>query len=147
AGPRRSPWSRTAAGRSACSCRRPLSPPWPAAGCPCGGRRPDRRWPARCWPGCRVPACPSLEVTLSLAVFHRGLAGPVVGPGLAALGDPGRRDLVDHLRDGDRRGRHRAGAGHVAARPVPDPGLEDGLLLAPGHELVVGDQDAVPLED
>src|ERR1700721_1824980 len=67
--------------------------------------------------------------------------------GLVPLGDPGRRVLVDHRRDVSRRGRPRAGAGHVADRPVPDPGLEDGLLLAPGHELVIGDQDAVPLED
>ena len=56
AGPRRSPWSRRAGDRSACSCR----------------RRPSRRW--------RTAAVPS-EVPLALAVLHGRLAHPVVGAG------------------------------------------------------------------
>ena len=43
-----------------------------------------------------------LEVALALAVFHGGLGELVVGAGRAALGDPRRRDLGDHLVDGRR---------------------------------------------
>ena len=39
----------------------------------------------------------TLEIALALAVFHRGLGHPVVGACLAALGDPGGRDLGDDL--------------------------------------------------
>src|SRR5258708_33801266 len=59
------------------------------------------------------------EVPLTLAVFHRCLAGPVVAAGLAALGDPGRRDLGDHLGHRPCLGGDRAGAGHAADGAVP----------------------------
>ena len=52
---------------------------------------------ARGSPAVPRAALPSSEVPLPLAVFHGGLAGPVVGAGLAALGDPGGRDLRDDL--------------------------------------------------
>src|SRR5580693_2706986 len=96
--------------------------------------------------GRRTP-WPSLEVTLPLAVFHGRLAGPVVRAGLAALGDPGDRDLGNHVGDRRRGGFHRPGDRHVPHGAVADGGLEDRLLVAPGGELVVGEQDPVPLED
>src|SRR6185503_16211070 len=111
AGPRRSTWSRTAGARSAWTCRRPPSPRWRTAGCP-------SIW----WP---------LEVALLLAVFHRGLTRPVVGPGLAALGDPGGRDLLDHRVQGRRRRLHRAGAGRVAHGAVAHGRLERRLVVLP----------------
>src|SRR5437588_1575071 len=40
-----------------------------------------------CWRG------RPLEVALALTVFHRRLGGPVIGAGLAALGDAGCGDL------------------------------------------------------
>ena len=79
AGPRRSPWRRRAAGRSASTCRRRPSRPWPGA-----GARPS-------------------EVPLPLAVLHAGLRDPVVGPGGAPLGQSGPRHLGDHQRRSSRR--------------------------------------------
>src|SRR5262249_4181991 len=140
ADPRRSTSSRTAAARSAWIYR----------------RRPSRRWRTAIYPsfggswGVVPPHCqqsPSLEVPLPLAVFHRGFAGPVVRAGLATLGDAGRGDLRDHLGDGHRPRRHRAGAGHVPDGAVPDGGGGQLLVLAAGDVLVVGEQDAVPVED
>ena len=61
-----------------------------------------------------------LEVPLALAVLHGSLRDPVIGTRLAPLGDPGGRDLRDHVFE--RRGgrAHGARAGHITDRPVPD---------------------------
>src|SRR5262245_677524 len=58
------------------------------------------------------PGC--LEVANALAILHRRLAGAVVGPRLAALGDVRRRDLGDDLFERRRRRADAAGAAHVA---------------------------------
>jgi hypothetical protein len=72
----------------------------------------------------------TIEIALALPVFHRRLAELVVAPGGAALGDPGRRDLGDHLGHGVRVGLHRGGQAGVADRPVADPAHADLLAVA-----------------
>src|SRR5207253_2436576 len=54
------------------------------------------------------------EIADTLAVLHRCFGETVVGAGLAALGDAGRRDLVDDRLDGGRVGDDAARARHVA---------------------------------
>src|SRR5215210_9425533 len=71
------------------------------------------------------------EVAGNLAVLHRGLGGPVVRARLAALGDPGRRDLGDHVVERGRPRGDRAGAGHVADGAVAHPLGERLLALHP----------------
>src|SRR6266700_1389862 len=88
----------------------------------------------------------SSEVALSLAVLHRGLARAVVGAGLPALGDPRRGYLRDHFGERGRRGLDRPGAAYVADGAIPDQRLERGLGVGPAGKLMVGEQDAVPLE-
>src|SRR6266566_9774964 len=56
------------------------------------------------------------EIADTLAVLHRGFGEAVVGAGLAALGDPGRGDLVDDRADRRCIGADAARAGHVADR-------------------------------
>src|ERR687896_2626309 len=88
----------------------------------------------------------SSEVAFLLAVFHGRLAGPVIRPGLAALGDAGGRDLLDDLIQ---RGGHRldrTGAAHVAHGAVADHRLEHGLVLVAVGVRAVGQQHAVPFE-
>src|SRR4051794_21508490 len=89
----------------------------------------------------------TLEVPLLLAILHRRLADPVVGPGLAALGDARGRDLRDHRLE---RGGPRldgAGTGHVAHRPVADRGLEGLLARQPLDIGVLGVEHPVAAED
>src|SRR3954447_3421354 len=64
-------------------------------------------------------ASPSLEVPLALAIFHRRLGELVVGARRATLRDARRRDLRDHLLDGDRRRLDRARARRVPHGAVP----------------------------
>src|SRR5262249_17899385 len=110
AGRRTPPWRHAAAGRSASTFRRPPSRRWP----PRAARAP----PAPAGAGRRPPGSPS-EVPLAFAVLHRGLGGAVVGPGGAALGEPGDRHLGDDVVDRGRVRADRAGAGGVADGAVP----------------------------
>src|SRR5919112_849976 len=80
-------------------------------------------------------ACPLLEIAGHLPVLHRGLGDLVVGPRLAALGDRRGGDLVDDVAQGGGGRRHRAGAAHVAHRPVAHA-LGERLLA--GQQLHVG---------
>src|SRR4051812_18092261 len=73
----------------------------------------------------------SSEVSLALAVLHGGLARAVVGPGLAAFGDPRRCDLGDHLVEAGRARLDGARATHVADRTVADHGLVGRFVVAP----------------
>src|SRR5699024_7093239 len=59
-----------------------------------------------------------LEVALAFAVLHGCLTGPVVGPGLATFGDPGRGDLRDDLVQFHRGGLDRTGTGEITDGPV-----------------------------
>src|SRR4051794_26531735 len=86
------------------------------------GGRP--RW---CLPLRPPPAL--LEGPPTLAIFHGCLGGPVVGAGLAALGDPGRRDLGDHVGQGRGGGAHGTRAAHVADGPVARRGHERLLVV------------------
>jgi len=90
----------------------------------------------------RVACVPVIRSSLSLAVLHRGLAGPVVALVWPRSGDPGGRDLVDHLgdrgsADSPRRCRScRRPSGTYRASKISS----SSALV---NELVVGDQDAV----
>src|SRR2546429_3284562 len=79
----------------------------------------------------------ALEVAGNLAVLHRGLADAVVGARLAALGDPGARDLDDDVLERGRRRLDRARAAHVAHRAVAHRRAE--RVLAGQALDVVGD--------
>src|SRR6476661_2987549 len=70
------------------------------------------------------------EVPLLLAVLHGGLRQAVVGAGRAPLGDPGGRDLADHLGHVNGIRLDRAGAAHVTHRPVAHSAPLDALALA-----------------
>src|SRR5687768_5171537 len=65
----------------------------------------------------------TLEIPFLLAVLHRRLGEPVVGPGGASLGDAGGGHLGDDLGDSSGRRFHRPGAVHVADGPVTDGGF------------------------
>src|SRR4051812_6798072 len=140
------------------SCRRrPISVDLPSSTEPAVARRSrSERATEPPWPLWPLP----LEVAGNLAVLHRGLADPVVGPRLAALGDLRRRDLRDDVVQGGRGRRDRAGAAHVADRAIADARLERLLALdeldvgreriehavAPEHLALVGEVDRRHLE-
>src|SRR4051794_4263453 len=75
------------------------------------------------------------EIAGNLPVLHRGLADPVVGAGLTALGDLRGGDLGDDVAQGAGGRGDRARAAHVADRPVADA-LAERLLAV--QELHVG---------
>src|SRR3954453_17646177 len=89
----------------------------------------------------------TLEVPLLLAILHRRLGDPVVGAGLAALGDARGRDLRDHRLERDGPRLDGAGAGHVAHRPVADRGSEGLLARQPLDIGVLGVEHPVAAED
>src|SRR5579871_1511070 len=77
----------------------------------------------------------SLEVANALPVFHGGFRHTVVGTGLAAPGDTGRRDLVDDRVDRPRVAQHAARAGHVADGAEAHRGAERLLVGIPLDEV------------
>src|SRR3954454_6325485 len=85
---------------------RPISVDLPSSTDPHVTRRTS---PPAAWACAGVIGGPPLEVPLPLAVLHRGLRHPVVGAGLAALGDPRGGDLGDDLLERRRRRAHGAG--------------------------------------
>src|SRR3954453_20239066 len=127
---RSSSWSARIA-LASCSSR-PISVALPSSTEPAVARR---RRSDRATPPCPLPL--PLEVPGNLAVLHRGFAHAVVRARLAALRDLRRRDLRDHVVQRGRGRRDRAGAAHVADRPIADAGAE-GLL--PVDQLDVGRQ-------
>src|SRR3954469_4538610 len=127
---RSSSWSARIA-LASCSSR-PISVDLPSSTEPAVARR---RRSDRATPPCPLPL--PLEVPGNLAVLHRGFADAVVRARLAALRDLRRRDLRDHVVQRGRGRRDRAGAAHVADRPIADAGAE-GLL--PVDQLDVGRQ-------
>src|SRR5918994_6038165 len=87
------------------------------------------------------------EVANALPVFHCGLAGTVVRPRLAALGDPGRCDLGDDVLERTRLRRDCAGAAHVADGAEADRKAERLLALHSLDEVADGVQHPVAAED
>src|SRR6187402_3947683 len=88
----------------------------------------------------------SLEVPDTLPVLHRRLAHLVVGPRLAPLGDPRRRDLAHDGVDRSCSGAHAAGAAHVAHGAEPHVLLERVLVGVALDELRRRVQHPVSLE-
>src|ERR1019366_4993238 len=134
---RPSPPSRYAAGRgSSLRLRRVTANAYRRA------ERAPLKWP---FPSGEIAA--HLEVPGLLAILHRGLGHAVVGPRLAALGDPRRRDLDDDLLERRGLGEHTPGTAHVTDRAVAD-GLREHLLavdqlgaIAPRVEHAVAPED------
>src|SRR5215210_7745166 len=76
----------------------------------------------------------SSEVSVTLAVLHRGIGVAIVRARLAALGYPRGRDLRNHVVELHRLRAHGAGAAHVADRAEAHRLLEDLLALEPLDE-------------
>src|SRR5919202_1978991 len=111
---RSSSWSARIA-LASCS-RRPISVDLPSSTEPAVARRSRSERATEPYP---LPLRPlPLEVAGNLAVLHRGLADPVVGARLAALGDLRRGDLGDDGVELRRRRGDSARAAHVADGPV-----------------------------
>src|SRR3954451_16288302 len=114
---RSSTWASWSASTALASYRsRPISVDLPSSTLPAVAslKRSIAGGSVRGWVRRAYPRTGPLEVALALAVFHRGVRGAVVGPGLAALRDVGGGDL---LHDGlERAGprAHGARAAHVA---------------------------------
>src|SRR3954449_6840414 len=138
--------------------RRPMSVDLPSSTEPAVARRSrsERATEPNSWPLRPLP----LEVAGNLAVLHRGLADPVVGARLAALGDLRGGDLGDgrvELRGGRGDG---ARAAHVADGPVAHARGERRLAVdqldvgrqrvehpvAPEHIALVGEVDRRDLQ-
>src|SRR5436305_5481555 len=101
--------------------------------------RPSRRCARRPARGARHSSSSRrpLEVTGLLAILHRRLGHPIVGPGLAALGDSRGGDLEHHLLQAGGLRADAAGAAHVAHGAVANG--------VPEHLLAVDQLGAGPL--
>src|SRR6476469_8776821 len=89
----------------------------------------------------------SSEVALPLAILHGRLGEAVVGAGRAALGEPARGHLGDHLVEG-RRGRlDGAGARAVADGPVADRPAGQRLPVTRAAPRTLGEPHAVAQVD
>src|SRR5579862_1728550 len=126
--PRRLLADATASSWSSKSClvswrRRPMSVDLPSSTDPMVANRSSVEPDAGSAPGVAVIS----EVTLPLAVLHRRLRDPVVGPGGAPLAHPRGADLGDHLVEGEGRRAYGAGAGGIAHGPEADHDVFDDL--------------------